>query len=206
MSPFPTHAQGAASPLTIQELSDLTGFEPRTIRHYIERGLLPGSHGRGRGAGYGPEHLDRLRFIEAVRKRARLSLSELADLMGSLETEQIQRIGRGEEEVRAMLMSAAPEWEPESPEASALMHSTPDASISPPTPWFSPQHLRHAAPAKGKDTADEEREFTPATWTTAEIADGLELRQRGHDPRRLKQLMRLAKRLKNWLEEESEAT
>ena len=192
MTPLPSHAQGAAAPLTLQELADLTGFEPRTIRHYIERGLLPGSHGRGRGAGYGPEHLDRLRFIEAVRKRAKLSLSELAELLGDLPPEQIQRIGRGEEEVHAMVLGDAADW---------------DADIEPlaarAMPWFSARHARHAKDAQPEEV---EREFSPTTWTTAEISDGLELRQRGHDPRNLKRLMTLARQLRSWLEEERRAT
>jgi len=71
------------------------------------------------------------------------------------------------------------------------------------TPWFSPHHARH----EEDDHSDEEdREFSPTTWTTAEITDGLELRQRGHDPRNLKRLMMLAKHLRLWLEEERGAT
>jgi len=192
MPPLPSHTQGGTAPLTLQELSDLTGFEPRTIRHYIERGLLPGSHGRGRGAGYGPEHLDRLRFIETVRKSAKISLADLAELLSGLPPEQIKRIGRGEEQVHAMALSDAGAWD---------VDEEPLARMA--TPWFSPQHARH----EENDHSDEEdREFSPTTWTTAEIIDGLELRQRGHDPRNLKRLMSLAKHLRLWLEEERGAT
>ena len=138
------------------------------------------------------EHLDRLRFIEAVRKRAKLSLSELAELLGDLPPEQIQRIGRGEEEVHAMALGDAADW---------------DADIEPlaarAMPWFSARHARHAEDAQPEEV---EREFSPTTWTTAEISDGLELRQRGHDPRNLKRLMTLARQLRSWLEEERRAT
>ena len=194
MSPLPSPHAGDANPLTLKELSGLSGFEPRTIRHYIERGLLPGSHGRGRGAGYGEEHLDRLRFIEIVRRRAKLSLTDLADLLQGLPTEQIQRIGRGEEEVRAMNgdCGGVGDWDAdEAPSAAAA------------TPWFSPKHSRFEAAASPKEA---EREFPQTTWTTAEIAEGLELRQRGHDPRSLKRLMSLAKQLRQWIEEERGAT
>ena len=38
---------------TLEELATETGLAPRTIRSYIERGLLPGPATRGRGARYG---------------------------------------------------------------------------------------------------------------------------------------------------------
>jgi len=101
-------------------------------------------------------------------------------------------IGRGEEEVHAMALGDAADW---------------DADIEPlaarAMPWFSARHARHAEDAKPEEV---EREFSPTTWTTAEISDGLELRQRGHDPRNLKRLMTLARHLRSWLEEERRAT
>ena len=43
------------------ELSNSTGVDSRTIRHYISIGLLPSPFSRGRSAKYGQIHLDRLR-------------------------------------------------------------------------------------------------------------------------------------------------
>jgi DNA-binding transcriptional MerR regulator len=192
MAPIPSPSSGDTNPLTLKELAGLSGFEPRTIRHYIERGLLPGSHGRGRGAGYGAEHLDRLRFIGAVRSQAKLSLTDLADLLHGLPPEQIQRIGRGEEDVHAMRVGGAEDWDADEAMPSSMA-----------TPWFSPKHSRFEPDDAPKEA---EREFSQTTWTTAEITDGLELRQRGHDPRNLKRMMSLAKRLRQWLEEERGVT
>ena len=57
--------------LTLAKLAEQTSIEPRTIRSYIERGLLPGAQSRGRGAVYLAEHLNRLKVIlqEALRMR-----------------------------------------------------------------------------------------------------------------------------------------
>jgi DNA-binding transcriptional MerR regulator len=52
----------------LDELSRETGFTVRTIRYYIQRGLLP-SPGTGRGLKYGEEYLDRLKLIRQLQKQ-----------------------------------------------------------------------------------------------------------------------------------------
>lgn len=49
--------------MTIGELAEAAGLTRRAIRFYVQRGLLDPPEGRGRGATYGPEHLDRLRQL-----------------------------------------------------------------------------------------------------------------------------------------------
>jgi DNA-binding transcriptional MerR regulator len=52
---------------TMRELVELTGIASRTIRDYIERGLVPRPNGFGTAAAYGEEHLVRLRLIGVLR-------------------------------------------------------------------------------------------------------------------------------------------
>ena len=44
----------------IAELAALGGVSRRTVRYYVQRGLLPAPSGTGRGKHYGEEHLERL--------------------------------------------------------------------------------------------------------------------------------------------------
>ena len=53
----------------IEELADLAGVTRRTIRFYVQEGLLPVPLGRGRGRHYGPEHLKRLLEVKALQER-----------------------------------------------------------------------------------------------------------------------------------------
>jgi len=53
--------------LSIQELSDLTGIEPRTIRSYVERGVIPGLVSMARGARYPRESGQRLQVFRLLR-------------------------------------------------------------------------------------------------------------------------------------------
>jgi DNA-binding transcriptional MerR regulator len=61
---------------TLAELAARAGVPGRTIRFYIARGLLPGPSKAGRGAAYGPEHLERLRQIRDWQAQG-LTLSEV---------------------------------------------------------------------------------------------------------------------------------
>lgn len=63
---------------SMDRLSELTGYPPRTIRFYIASGYLPPSAGRGRGAAYGPDHLARLQALRDMQARG----LRLADALG----------------------------------------------------------------------------------------------------------------------------
>ncbi len=52
---------------TLDELAEITGIRPRTIRHYIQRKLLNGPNSVGRGATYGEYHRKRLEVIRTLR-------------------------------------------------------------------------------------------------------------------------------------------
>jgi len=63
--------------LSIGELSDATGVTRRTIRYYVQRGLIPPPLGAGRGHYYTAAHLERLRRIRYLQDDA-LSLDAIA--------------------------------------------------------------------------------------------------------------------------------
>ena len=52
---------------SINELAERVGVSPRTIRHYIEEGLLPPPIGSGRHQLFSREHEIRLRVAKALR-------------------------------------------------------------------------------------------------------------------------------------------
>lgn len=60
----------------IRELVQLTGVPRRTIRYYVQRGLLEAPLGRGRGHYYTSAHLERLRQIRQLQEQG-LSLEEI---------------------------------------------------------------------------------------------------------------------------------
>jgi DNA-binding transcriptional MerR regulator len=63
---------------SIAELVDATGLTERTIRYYIQEGLVPAALGRGRSRYYTPQHLETLTRIADLR-RQRLSIEEIRE-------------------------------------------------------------------------------------------------------------------------------
>jgi len=82
---------------SLKDLADATGIEERTVRSYIERGLLPGAQARGRAATYSNEHLSRLQVIRSLRRaRPNIGLSEIRIFLQNISPEQIDRLAGGE--------------------------------------------------------------------------------------------------------------
>lgn len=74
--------------MTLKDLSDRVGIEPRTIRSYIEKGLLPAPEGAGRSAAYSERHLNRLKIIKVRKDRQGWALEDIRrQLLGMTELE-----------------------------------------------------------------------------------------------------------------------
>ena len=63
---------------SLEELSELTGISRRTIRFYIQKGLMNGPEGEKRGAYYTTEHLEDLLRINVNFQRFSTPYPEVA--------------------------------------------------------------------------------------------------------------------------------
>lgn len=94
--------------LTLQDLADETGVEPRTIRSYVEKGLLPGPDSLGRAARYPRDTLDRLQVLKLLRDANRsLTLDQIRLLLQSLGQSQIHAIATGRQQIGAVIDTEA---------------------------------------------------------------------------------------------------
>jgi DNA-binding transcriptional MerR regulator len=66
----------------MEELAELTGFTRRTIRYYIQEGILEPPAGRGRGGFYYDSHVDALKRIKAMQEKG-LNLYSIAAQLGA---------------------------------------------------------------------------------------------------------------------------
>ena len=82
---------------SLQELADLVGVERRTIRSWIEQGLLKGPETVGRNARYGRHHLDRLKAIMVMRDFYGYTLSKTRQELLLADEEQIRKIAQRQE-------------------------------------------------------------------------------------------------------------
>lgn len=84
---------------SLQQLADAFGLTPRTARHYVENILPPGHRtGRGKRARYGQDTWNCFAFIRTAR-RDKLTLAQIAALLGNLEQPAIDRVARGVEDL-----------------------------------------------------------------------------------------------------------
>lgn len=67
---------------TIQDLCEITGFSRRTIRYYVQEGIIEPPAGRGRGGFYFDSHLHKLNLIKSLQEKG-LTLSSIIEYLSS---------------------------------------------------------------------------------------------------------------------------
>ena len=80
----------------LDELARTAGTSPRTVRYYVQRGLLPAPAFRGKDSAYTQEHLVRLRAIRRLQD-AFLPLDAIAVELERRSIGEIERIADGSE-------------------------------------------------------------------------------------------------------------
>lgn len=84
----------------LNELSDRAGVTPRTVRYYIQQGLLRSPGTPGPGAKYDAGHLDRLRLIRRLQ-REHLPLAEIRRRLEALTEAEVRRLVEAPEPARS---------------------------------------------------------------------------------------------------------
>jgi len=106
--------------LDLNELCRQGEVTPRTVRYYIQQGLLP-SPGLGAGARYGPGHLARLRLIRRMQ-REHLPLAEIRRQIEGLDDETLRGLVESPPAEAARGGAAAVDY------VRAVLHSTTPAA------------------------------------------------------------------------------
>lgn len=193
-------------PLSLDQLASISGEKPRTIRSWIRQGLLPPARGGGRGSYYDQEHVDRLLFVVRLRQKAgaRLPTSVVRDvlhqLLGGADPDVVRRVAHGEESLEIADLFGAPGGSAEA------FGAAPMASAS----RVSRSMRRPADDEEERCLVLSQEELVPAPprseprWTTIQLREDLELRLASDDPERVAWLARIARRLRQLLEQEGE--
>ncbi len=80
----------------LEELADEVGVSPRTVRYYVQRGLLPAPVFRGRDTAYSAEHLLRLRAIRRLQEQF-LPLDAIQVELEQRNAHELERLADGKE-------------------------------------------------------------------------------------------------------------
>ena len=84
-----------ASLYSLTDIARVADTTPRTVRYYIQQGLLPAPAGAGPGAHYNDAHLGRLRLIKRLQ-REHLPLAEIRSRLLALGDDEIARLAGDE--------------------------------------------------------------------------------------------------------------
>lgn len=138
----------------LDELAEKANVSPRTIRYYVQRGLLPAPEFRGKDTAYSQAHLLRLRAIKRLQQ-SHLPLDEIQARVASASERDLERIASVDaEDARRSPAPPAPSKAPAGG-----------------SPYRSPGY-QDPLPAPAIPLASE-------TWERVRIAPGLELHLRG---------------------------
>ncbi len=106
----------------LDELAREAGTSSRTVRYYVQRGLLPAPQFRGKDTVYGEEHLVRLRVIRRLQD-AYLPLDAIAAELEGKSREELERLLR------------APSKRPPEPPRAALEKTYSDRVLASARTW-----------------------------------------------------------------------
>ena len=76
---------------SIEDLSRRSGLSVRTVRYYMQQGLLPGPDTAGKYASYSQRHLDHLAMVQRL-KSMHLPLKEIRHLIANMSRADMQRL------------------------------------------------------------------------------------------------------------------
>jgi len=77
--------------LTLDDLAAMSQMPIRTLRYYIQEGLLPGPDTRGKFASYSRQHLERIEMIKRLKDKY-LPLQQIKQLLDNMSEEDIHRM------------------------------------------------------------------------------------------------------------------
>ena len=166
---------------SMEDLAKRSGLSVRTVRYYMQQGLLPGPDTAGKYASYSRRHLDHLAMVQRL-KRLHLPLKEIQHLIANMspgdmqqllamqDTIALKRLALRDDEVlydREEGLSSAKDYiEGLARRQARVKHIAESPSV----------YAQQAAPAPG----------SPERWSKIRLAEGVELNVREQESRALR--------------------
>jgi DNA-binding transcriptional MerR regulator len=88
-------AEQRVTSMKLDELAERAGVSPRTVRYYVQRGILPAPEFRGPETAYSREHLVRLKAIRVLQERHQ-PLDVIQEILSKCGIAEVERIAKGE--------------------------------------------------------------------------------------------------------------
>jgi len=184
---------------SLEDLVKITGLSLRTLRYYIQEGLLQGPDTHGKNARYSQTHLDQLELIQRL-KNLHVPLQEIRHLLNNITPQELTRVRQYQEKLRSPVIQEKSIYAEETPvykaDTSALdyirsLENKWDDIRTLSEPDIAAPGLASPLPSPYPILEDESHERSEEElWTRVTIEDGLELNIR--QPREYEEQEKLA--------------
>lgn len=171
--------------LWISELAELTGVSTRTIRYYIEEGLLPQPEIRGKYAVFSDDYLIRLKLIKYL-KDAYLPLREIKKRLEALMVPEMRDLLTRFEQDPARALAELEVYSTDKAAAATLESSKLDSAqdyisqvMQRNAPRLREEKISFNAPSS---PAPQKYNFSQESWQRIDLAPGIELNIRQPQP------------------------
>lgn len=200
--------------LEIGELARASGVTVRTIRYYIQQGLLPSAEFSGPSTRYSPGHLVRLRLVRSLQAR-NVPLVEIRSRIGGLDDDEAQtlletlegpgataaRVEAGGRAEAGPLPVASSRWAVAMPRAAAASLTAPGPVSGDSAVDYVRRVLAEFGPEVASPSAARPAAQTRTAWERIALAPDVELHLRpSDDVRRRARLERLIEAAREILE------
>jgi DNA-binding transcriptional MerR regulator len=160
----------------INQLAERAGVTVRTIRYYVNEGLLPPPQTKGRYSAYDEEYLYRIRLIKFY-KESYLPLSRIRELLDAMTPEEIRAaVEHYEVEPPELNLTPAPDlpdWLKENTSAREYLQMIQEPPSSYPAVSAKRIEMNIPAPSMSQEPWDEDE--AGLSWKRIKATDGIEL-------------------------------
>lgn len=192
---------------SLNELAAAASMEPRTVRSWVQDGLVPGPISRGPKAAYPPEAMGRLLAVKRLKEDTRLTLSDIRRRLAGLSAEEINAIALGQAAPHEpgsaadyMASMSEADWRRSSARSVSALSRSDLPGAGPRTFYQSSIQDMQVARSEPPPDDDIPARATAEPWTKIEVTPDVFMEIRGElEPRSRRRYERLADLVRDWL-------
>ena len=165
---------------SIEDLAQRSGLPLRTVRYYIQQGLLPGPDTAGKYASYSRRHLEHLEMVQRL-KRLHLPLKEIQHLIANMSQADMRRMLHMQDQVALQNLSLHQEDHQVDGLSSAMDYIAGLAQRQARVKHIAESPSAYTQPAQGVPQPQ-----PPERWSRIRLTEGIELSVREQESRALR--------------------
>ncbi len=167
---------------SIEDLARRSGLSVRTVRYYMQQGLLPGPDTAGKYASYSQHHLDHLTMVQRL-KGLHLPLKQIQRLIANMPREDMRQLLEMQDKMALKKLSIkADAWQ----DLGEDLSSAKDYIEALASRQARVRHIAESPPAYAQTHEGHPQAQVAERWSKIRLAEGVELSVREQESRALR--------------------